>query len=236
MSQARLAAMSRAPGGIRLPYPEEVIYAIVMTVAWLLTSRGEPLDVALMLILAHHAYLRPGELRRVKWKYLTGGLGRQSARMALTLHPTELAKASKTGEFDETVILDLDWLVVALRKMQRCRDPEAFVVPGKARDMSRIFDEALLLLDLPRILGRETLHVLRHSGPSADAWMGRRTIEQIQVRGRWRAASSVRRYQKGGRVAERLARCGDQLIAYAMKSHKLPGAVLTGRCAPFNFR
>ena len=41
-------------------------------------------------------------------------------------------------------------------------------------------------------------HGLRHGGPSHDTLHNTRTLEQIQLRGRWRAFESVRRYMKHG--------------------------------------
>eukprot|EP00971_Amphidinium_carterae_P007934 157143-Amphidinium_carterae.1 len=42
---------------------------------------------------------------------------------------------------------------------------------------------------------------MRHSGASWDALTKSRSLQAIQKRGRWRAASSVSRYEKAGRVA-----------------------------------
>ena len=39
-------------------------------------------------------------------------------------------------------------------------------------------------------------HSLRHSGPSFDAATGYRNLDAVRTRGRWRAKTSVLRYQK----------------------------------------
>ena len=59
------------------------------------------------------------------------------------------------------------------------------------------------------LLGVET------SGASADAWALRLSLTEIQVRGRWKAAGSVRRYAKGGRVAHQMIACLEPLQRFA---------------------
>ena len=148
-----------------------------MSVAFLLHSKQQPMDAAIMMFLAHHCYLRPGELFRCKWRYLTRNASPSTQRMALTLHPAELQKPSKTGEFDETVVIDLPWLINVLDRVRKSRDGDSPLVPVAPRAMAALFDEALVVLGIPEVLGRETMYVLRHSGPSADAWHERRSIE-----------------------------------------------------------
>ena len=86
------------------------------------------------------------------------------------------------------------------------------------------------------MLGLRTLYVLRHSGASSDAWEERRDLSAIQRRGRWRAASSVRRYEKGGRLAEQLARCSAQMQQFAAMSMARLPLVLDQRCVPSMLR
>ena len=232
LSQARLSAAKRSPGQTRLPYPEPVIFALIMTVASLLQSRHMSLDPAIMLLVAHHCYLRPGELLRIRWKFPTSSLEPKLKRIAVTLHPTEASKSSKTGEYDETVIIDSPALVRILEPLILVRDPDAFLVPVKPKVLSDLFDEAIKVLKIDVLLGRETLYVLRHSGASADAWSERRTLLAIQARGRWKAVTSMRRYQKGGRVAERLNKCGAPLVQYALRCVTTLEAVLRGQSKP----
>eukprot|EP00973_Karenia_brevis_P068349 9507587-Karenia_brevis.AAC.1 len=48
------------------------------------------------------------------------------------------------------------------------------------------------------------LYQLRHSGASRDFQAGHRTLKEIKRRGRWKTDSSVRRYEKGGRITDQL--------------------------------
>ena len=232
LMQARTSSARRAPGLTRLPFPEEIAMALLMVVAYLLKNRGMPLDPAVMLALAFHCYLRPGELLRIQWRFVALGRGRHRGQFAVTLHPSELCRASKTGEFDETCMVELPWLVKALTLLKARRDPHALLVPVTGLALARLFQDAQELLGLPRILGRQTLYVLRHSGASADMWARRRSLAAIQHRGRWEAPSSVRRYEKGGRVPERLSRCGASLLQFADLSASRIGSVLCGASLP----
>ena len=49
---------------------------------------------------------------------------------------------------------------------------------------------------------RLVAYQMRHSGASVDRAVRRRTLEQIQKRGRWQSHHSVRRYEKTGRLNE----------------------------------
>ena len=58
------------------------------------------------------------------------------------------------------------------------------------------------MLAVSRELGIDvTAYQAHHSGPSIDMAMQTRTLEAVQKRGRWMAASSVRRYERHARLA-----------------------------------
>ena len=48
-------------------------------------------------------------------------------------------------------------------------------------------------------------HSIRHSGPSRDAFLGYRSLEQIKKRGRWFSKEAVRRYSKSHYYVQALA-------------------------------
>ena len=236
LAQSKLAAERRSPGSTPLPLPEEFIYATVMIVAFLLEARGLPPDAAMGLMLAHHCYLRPGELSRVLWKMIVPGSGTHRHKAVVVLHPAEARKPSKTGEFDETVVIDLPWLATLILKRRLLRNANSRVVGIPMLLLQEIFKEAQVKLGIAAVLGLRTLYVLRHSGASSDAWEERRDLSAIQRRGRWRAASSVRRYEKGGRLAEQLARCSAQMQQFAAMSMARLPLVLDQRCVPSMLR
>ena len=153
-------------------------------------------------------YLRPGEVA----KLLVGGLvppvGVVKA-WSLILHPLELETPSKTGEFDETVLFDLPQIVwIAeqtfrlLKAGHRCASEPLFSVSLETvrsfmRDVGSRFGMEVAV-------GDPHPYRLRHGGPSRDVLLGFRTLQEIQKRGRWRSFSSVRRYEKGGRVTQQM--------------------------------
>lgn len=62
---------------------------------------------------------------------------------------------------------------------------------------------------------RLTPHCCRHGGASADFARQLRTLVEVQRRGRWRAASSVRRYEKAGRLTRQVALIPQKLLQRA---------------------
>ena len=148
----------------------------------------------------------------------------------MVLHPVEESRSSKTGEFDETVIIDDAGIVSAIRAMKPAR-PRGPVV-AHPQQMWEKFEEACKLLGVNRDLGAQVPYVVRHSGAAADAWNGLRTLDAIQARGRWKSATSVRRYAKGGRIAHQMSSCSVPLQRFALKCVSLLEAVFLGRSLP----
>ena len=107
----------------------------------------------------------------------------------------EDSQPSKTGEFDESLLLDLpehEYLSGVLREWRRDTAPDERFVPFAQSHLACAFrlSGMLLGLDPP-----PKLYQLRHSGPSADFAGGRRSLDSIKRRGRWRTDASVRRYE-----------------------------------------
>ena len=233
LAQSRAAAMVCSPGGTRLPYPEEIIFGLLMTMCYLLENQGKGYWSVIGLMLAHHCYLRPGEIFSLTWRRIVAASPRSDDRAVLTLHPSEGSKASKTGEYDETVIIDLKWLSRLLCRMRReVSNFDLPVMDLPARVVQQVFEQAQEALDLKRALGRQTLYVLRHSGATADAWLRRRLMDEIQKRGRWKHSASTRRYEKSGRVAERRSACSATTLSYSLRSETKLAAVLEKQCRP----
>ena len=110
---------------------------------------------------------------------------------------------SKSGEFDECVFADtsersdvnqiLAWL------KSYCLSPTTSIFhPLTLAQYEDQIKKAACLVKLGSL--RLTPHMLRHSGASHDAFYSIRSIREIQVRGRWKAAASVARYKKPGRM------------------------------------
>ena len=201
-AQAARGTSRRAPGQTRLPLPECVMYAVPMVVAWQTAACPPRPDAAVALMIALHCYLRPREMSRMLWSHIVGSRGAGPGLAALLLHPSEEIVTSKTGENDETIIIDLPWLAILLERLKRLRPANETVAGCPASELRRLILRAFDLLLLHQEFGQQNLYVIRHSGVSADWLRARRTRRSIQDRGRWRAATSMRRYEKGGRAAE----------------------------------
>jgi hypothetical protein len=154
--------------------------------------------------LAVHAYLRPSEAFRILARHLAPPTPTIAA-WSLTLHPYEGGHPSKTEVFDESLLLgDIGVLkeVAAplgqLAKNRALESPSAPLFRTTQALWRRRFISAAAEIGLPHSM----LYQLRHSGASLDAALRLRSIQQVQQRGRWASFSSVRRYEKGGRLAE----------------------------------
>ena len=111
-------------------------------------------------------------------------------------------------------------------------------------EMMRDFERRSKLLEFGPAI--ECLYQLRHGGASHDKFIGKRSDLGIQRRGRWSAPSSLRRYEKHGRVQAMLNKTTaslresglmvlkDFLLLYSKKQFKPPPvmslAVQRGSC------
>ncbi|CAK0826393.1 unnamed protein product [Prorocentrum cordatum] len=166
--------------------------------------------MACALCLTFHCYLRPGELLAMKAFQLVppaAGLRGGFRWWTPLLHPEELLVPSKTGELDDPLPLDapeLQWLAPALRDLKARLEPREPLWSFGYAQLREELENALAVLGL-QSLGA-TLYCLRHGGASHDRIVGRRSLEEVAKRGRWRARLSVRRYEKHGRLALQVAK------------------------------
>jgi len=210
---------------------EPIPWAAVLIVASHLVSCNDRLRIlaAALFLLCFDGYFRPSEALELRKEALCAPRGRAPYdQWGVIVRPRSLSTTpSKTGVFDDTVIVaegskERQWLpkvVAALHRRCRAENP--------------IFDE----LSLPQIekFMREANHAakldlsclvphgLRHGGPSHDALHATRTLEQIQVRGRWRAWESVRRYMKHGLLLRVTAQLSTASLRHASELSRTLG-------------
>ena len=223
----------QSPSSTQLPLPEPVVFAMASRMVALLGGeRGR--NLGLCVLVAHHLYLRPGELARITWDWIVPAASHSRERgrqCSIVLHPSEELVPSKVGVFDETLLVDLPELTVLLEEF-RSRHHSGPFLPVPIKQYNALWRQAALQLQLDKSLGIPHPYVLRHSGPSADRLHQRRSLSEVKSRGRWRSGSSVRRYQKGGRSLERLSVLSAAMQQYVARCEKRVWKVLSWLLQP----
>jgi integrase len=216
------------PPRSRLPLP---LLFVKAAAAMLAVTHGGLL--ALVTVLAFHLYLRPGVALMLCWEQLSppsrkrkrGEVVGNAHRWSVNLHPREWELPSKTGVFDESVLIadvpEWEWLNDIMSLLQS-RTRERALGSGRVRESlagaqctdfprgtrvvevtmelwSKAFAAACLQLGVP---ASNVIHLyrLRHGGASHDAAEKVRSLEEIQKRGGWRSFCSVARYSKPARL------------------------------------
>ena len=147
----------------------------------------------------HDAYLRPQEVARISWEWVTSDGNGNADRAAIVLRPVEESRASKTGEYDECVTIDREDLVRALLRPRAERLSQSHL-SGVPEVPWQALRRAISLHGVETALATQVPYVLRHTSPETVADGGQ---------GSWKSAGSVRRYAKGGRFAHQMSACSE---------------------------
>jgi hypothetical protein len=164
--------------------------------------------MAVCLLVGTRCYLRPCELTSLRRGQLVRPQlmgGNHFKFWAVNLHPETQGKMSKTGYFDESIVLDdasgLTFLSPFL-EILREGDPSSPLWPFKHVQLVQRFAQCSQQLGLDKL--HCCLYALRHAGASAD-WLTRaRSLQEIKTRGRWVSDASLRRYQKAAVAQKQL--------------------------------
>ena len=194
------------PPKSRLPMPWEVTCFMAQEAI----AMGK-LQEALMMLFCFALYLRPGEVSKLRIMDLVPPVPRanqSSCHWSVVLHPMEVGVPSKTAEFDETVSFDLPDLDFIPRETSRLmkvrfRDRAEPLFSATGSQLRSVM-EAIASKHGLQQRGPPHPYRLRHGGASHDFARQRRSLVEIQRRGRWKSFSSVRRYEKGGRIDQML--------------------------------
>ena len=190
----------RQPPSMRLPVPEEGIFALCS----ILVKQGHP-HIAVAVILQYHTYMRPSEVITLQHHQLCPPVSKginNYDQWAIILAPQELRTTTKTGEVDDSILVDnrvLPWLTSLLSAIHKPKHRTRVFAGLTLGQYEERFKSAMAELNVPWHI---TPHVVRHSGPSNDFYHHRRSITQIQKRGRWASFKSCRRYEKSGLIMQ----------------------------------
>lgn len=130
---------------------------------------------------------------------------------------TEDSRSGKTGEFDESLLLDesrLHFLGSFLLCLTKARAATSPLFSFDVKALTGFLRDALDALKMDH-MGVE-VYSLRHGGASVDFLTKRRTLPEIKHRGRWRADPSVRRYTKSARALRELEKIPRGALNVAM--------------------
>jgi len=203
-----------SPAQTRLPALEEHKLAISGD----LLHRGKR-EMALYNETTYSTYGRPGEMLKLTVDdYVPAE--ETTGYPVLILHPMERDASSKTGIFDETLLLDdteAEYLPEALSLMVKQRiktDGEgALLWNFKASEFLAEWRLSVHRLKLDKFL--TSPYQNRHGGASRDHLSKLRTPLEVKRRGRWSTDSAARIYDKPGRMQQMKTVLDPKLQKYA---------------------
>ena len=222
-SKAALAGWRKArPSNMRLPVPEDFVFDF----CHLAISEGK-LDLAFMMALQINTYLRPSEVLSLTVDHIGKPHGRRYSSWTVIVAPSDLDVRTKTGSKDDAVIVgDLacqSWVGDALALYMKKVNHKLFswTLPQYEAWMTQACNKLSYKSQCV------SPHILRHAGASNDFFFGRRSLLEIQRRGRWKAKASVQRYEKSGLLQKRWEQASAGRISLIhQRSQELPYAML----------
>ena len=197
------------PPQMRLPLPRAAMASIVgVLISWKLFG------MAVFIRLMFDTYLRPSEAYRLTAGSVIrprpdGALG--YGHWALIVNDACFDRPGKTGEMDESVIVDNQSIWPLLEALVHGKGPIDGLWTFAPDEVRSMFRRAAAALGLETEL---TLYSLRHGGASDDLLSLRRTRKEVKDRGRWRTDQSLLRYAKRARMQQRIANLGQNIVEF----------------------
>jgi len=170
--------------------------------------------MAVFIRLMFDTYLRPSEAYRLTAGSVIrprpdGALG--YGHWALIVNDACFDRPGKTGEMDESVIVDNQSIWPLLEALVHGKCPIDGLWTFAPDEVRSMFRRAAAALGLETEL---TLYSLRHGGASDDLLSLRRTRKEVKDRGRWRTDQSLLRYAKRARMQQRIANLGQNIVEF----------------------
>ena len=215
----------------RLPLPWLPFLAIVhriMAISW---------EAAICLLLTYHCYLRPMESEsltagQVVWAHSADG--QRVHQLGLILAPMHLAKATKTGQWEEAVLVDqMPEIILPLIWLKSQRAANDCLWPFRPGHLAALLREHSQALQLDAL--GITAYSLRHGGASHDLLRRARPLAEVKRRGRWLSDSSLKRYSKETKLIEVVSRLPAAALALGQFFHDHLSSEII-RLAPHGFK
>ena len=152
-------------------------------------------------------------------------------RWSLLLHPEELGRPSKVGLYNECLVRpnsDFDFVDTFLSKHAVRGGQRLFRLTYQS--WASRFQLAGLAVGLQN-MGPPVLYMLRHGGASHYAH-NQVPLLEVKKLARWSADSSLRRYEKGGRLPQMHALLTASQKCFAQKLMPHIGEILAGTLPP----
>lgn len=190
-----------APGQTRLPMLEFVKSCI----SGLMMFAGQR-QMALFNELTFSTYARPGEALRITCVDVVRR-NNQFNFHVVVLAPFERGEMSKTGIFDEVLIMDDvrllclgDVMVQEAARKQALEGEDSVLWDFTAQQYLKVWRQCVEILEVSELA--ISPYQNRHGGASRDHLLKLRSVAQIQRRGRWATDTSARIYDKPGRLQQ----------------------------------
>lgn len=186
------------PGGEGGPIAEEGIWCVMCD-----CFREGLLLQGVLCALSYDCYLRSSD-----WAGLQEGDGtctRQS--VSLVFGVQERGASAKTG-INQGVVISRGWIAEMVEEVLKLTAVGAPMFPISQPKFRAQFQK------LWRRRGKKVraVHDLRHSGAAEDVAQGRRTLDGVQRRGRWRHLSACTRYTKTFLIARSRGMLGEEML------------------------
>ena len=189
--------------------------------------RDVSVDMGVFVALSISTYARPSALLALQANWMVRpDLG---PHWALLLNPPEGHRPTKTGEWDQSVLLDsswLTWLGPALERLKANGQPGRPVWHFDYPDYLASFRHVAKAEGMADLTPYQT----RHSGASIDRFNNWRSLADVKKRGGWRSDKSVARYEKAARLGVQKEKRGDAIVGHGKRCLRaLEDILLRGR-------
>jgi len=182
--------------------------------------------MAVWVLVVFQAYLRPGECMSLQRRDLVPPSASVNNFWALLIFPSKRSQRSKSGEADNSILLDSTWdqwmsqVMEAVYEKHDASSVWSFTYPSLVKEVQK----SSLRLGVPVVP-----YQCRHSGASDDRATQARSLQEIQKRGQWKSAKSVVRYEKKTRLGQSYAQYSNELQAWIENVAPRVEAIVLGR-------